>query len=51
MKTGEIWIMSENAADNLAFQSLTEEFGKYETVFKVLGKELIGIPVSAPLSK
>jgi len=51
MKSGDIWVMSENAADNLSFQDKTTEFGKYESVFKVSGKELIGIPVVAPLSK
>lgn len=51
MKNGEIWVMSANAADNLSFQDKTTEFGKYECVFKVSGKELIGIPVAAPLSQ
>jgi len=51
MKSGEIWVMSANAADNLAFQDKTTAFGKYETVFNVKGTELIGIPVAAPLSQ
>lgn len=51
MKNGDVWVMSANAAENLAFQDKTTEFGKYDVAFKVSGKELIGIPVKAPLAK
>jgi len=46
----EVWIMSENAALNACHQELTVEAWKYNVEFRVSGKELIGIPVHAPLS-
>jgi len=46
----EVWIMSENAALNACHQELTAENWKYDVEFRLRGKELMGIPVYAPLS-
>ncbi|CAI2376860.1 unnamed protein product [Moneuplotes crassus] len=51
MPGDQYFIMAERAAKNMAYQDLTEEFGKYEQVGKVKGSVLIGTPLKAPLSK
>lgn len=50
MKTGEYFVMSERAAINFAHQEMTNEFGKYTCAAKIKGKDLIGIPLEAPLT-
>ena len=47
---GEIAIMSEQAAVNMAYQSLSPSFGKAELVCRVKGADLLGLEVTAPLS-
>lgn len=51
MINDELFVISERAARNFAFQEMTPEFGKYECLAKVTGQELIGIALEAPLSK
>ena len=51
MKNGEYYICSERSARNMAYQDLTTHFGKYQSVAKVKGQELIGLPLKAPLAK
>lgn len=50
MKDDEFYIMSARAARNFAFQELTVEYGKYPSLAKVTGQELIGKALKAPLS-
>jgi len=50
MKTGEYFVMSARAARNFAYQEMTEEFGKYPCTAAVTGRELIGLPLAAPLT-
>lgn len=46
----EIYIITEHAARNMAFQGLLKEKGKWHSFAKVSGKDLIGCAVHAPLS-
>ena len=51
MKDNEYFIMSKRAARNFAFQEMTKEKGKYPSLAEVTGKDLIGMPLKAPLTK
>ena len=51
MPGDEYFIMSERAMKNMAYQELTDEFGKWEQVGKVKGSALVGVPLNAPLSQ
>ena len=51
MKNGEFWVCSHQSSRNMAYQDLFNQVGKPELVAKVLGKDLLGLPVHAPLSK
>lgn len=50
MKNDEYFVCSNRSARNMAFQGLTKEDRHYECLHKLLGQELIGIPLSAPLT-
>ena len=50
MITGEYFVMSERAAKHFAYQEMTQEFGKYPCYATVKGRELIGMPLNAPLT-
>ena len=50
MKNGEFYIMGEKAAKNMAYQELTEQDRIFTPVAKIMGSELIGKRVKAPLS-
>jgi leucyl-tRNA synthetase len=50
MKNDEFYVMSERAARNFAFQELTVEYGKYPSLAKVTGQDLIGKALKAPLT-
>lgn len=50
MKTGEYFVISERAARNFAYQEMTDEFGKYPCTAKVMGHDLVGMPLEAPLA-
>ncbi|EKX38614.1 hypothetical protein GUITHDRAFT_158495 [Guillardia theta CCMP2712] len=44
-------IVGERAARNMAFQGLTPEFGEVREVMRVRGRDLVGLPLRAPLTK
>lgn len=45
---GEVFICMERAALNMAYQLFTSEFGKFETLVRVKGRDLMGLPLKAP---
>lgn len=45
----EYFICSERSMKGMAYQDLTKEYGKYNKVAEISGKELIGTPIKAPL--
>jgi len=50
MKSGEIFICSENSAINMSYQEQTKEAKKAMPLDKIKGSELLGVGVEAPLS-
>lgn len=46
----EVLIIAERAAKNMAYQDLTKEHGKYVKILDVMGQDLIGVPLKAPLA-
>ena len=51
VKGDEFFVMSERAARNMAFQELMKEDTKYPCLQTIMGQELIGKKLKAPLSK
>ena len=50
MANGEIYVTSEHAILNMAYQEKTKIAKKAEPLVKIKGEELIGVKISAPLS-
>lgn len=50
MKNDEVWITSEQAARNMAYQGLTKVDESWNSILDVIGEDLIGLPLKAPLS-
>ena len=50
MANGEIYVTSEHAILNMAYQEKTKEPKKAEALLKIKGEELIGAKITAPLS-
>ena len=50
MANGEIYVTSEHAILNMAYQEKTKIPKKAEPLLKIKGEELIGVKISAPLS-
>ena len=50
MANGEIYVTSEHAILNMAYQEKTKVTKKAEPILKIKGEELIGVKISAPLS-
>jgi len=50
MRNDEIFICSERAAKNLAFQDLTKEYAIAECLAEIDGSDLLGTPLKSPLT-
>lgn len=50
VKTNEVWVCTNRAARNLSYQGFTAVEGKVEILAEVLGSDLLGIALSAPLT-
>lgn len=50
-KSNEIWVSTNRAARNLAYQGFTAVDGKVEVLAEILGSELLGVALSAPLTQ
>ncbi|XP_012279692.1 leucine--tRNA ligase, cytoplasmic isoform X2 [Orussus abietinus] len=48
--TGDVYISTERAARNMSYQGFTKEEGKIPIIVKFTGKDILGIPLSAPLT-
>ena len=51
MKDGDVFICSERSMRNMSYQGLTHEEGKYTKLMDVQGAQLLGLPLSAPMTK
>lgn len=50
MKNNEIWVCSEHSMRNLSWQGKTSELGQIHKLGMVIGQDMIGSEVSAPLA-
>ena len=51
LENNEIYICSKHSAKNMAHQGFFFEFGRTKELCNIMGTELIGLPVKAPLTK
>lgn len=49
-KHNEVWICTNRAARNMSYQGFTAVDGKYNILAEVIGSDLIGVGLSAPLT-
>lgn len=49
-KSQEVWICTNRAARNMAYQGFTKVDGKIDVICELLGSDLLGIGLSAPLT-
>jgi len=49
-KDNEILISTKRAARNMSYQGLTKEEGKVNVVMELVGQDIMGIPLNAPLT-
>eukprot|EP00283_Hemiselmis_rufescens_P008667 CAMPEP_0173420554 /NCGR_PEP_ID=MMETSP1357-20121228/1978_1 /TAXON_ID=77926 /ORGANISM="Hemiselmis rufescens, Strain PCC563" /LENGTH=1085 /DNA_ID=CAMNT_0014383351 /DNA_START=39 /DNA_END=3296 /DNA_ORIENTATION=+ len=47
---GEVVVVGERAAQNMAFQELSPKFGEVDLICKVKGRDLMGLPLDAPFT-
>lgn len=50
-RDNEVWISTRRAARNMAYQGFTAEEGNIVVLAEVTGLELLGVPLSSPLTK
>ena len=48
--SNEVFICTERAATNMAYQLFTKDFGKFDILVNIKGKDIIGLPLKAPLT-
>ncbi|XP_049302651.1 leucine--tRNA ligase, cytoplasmic [Bactrocera dorsalis] len=49
-RTNEVWISTRRAARNMSYQGFTAEEGKVVEIAELTGQELLGTPLSAPMT-
>ncbi|ALC38838.1 CG33123 [Drosophila busckii] len=49
-KDNEVWISTRRAARNMAYQGFTAVEGKVDVLAELTGQQLLGLPLSAPLT-
>nr|XP_033323492.1 leucine--tRNA ligase, cytoplasmic [Megalopta genalis] len=50
LSNGDVYISTERAARNMAYQNFFKEEGKIFTELKIIGKDILGLAVEAPLT-
>ena len=50
MANGEIYVSTKRAARNMSYQEMTTEQGKVDIVAEFIGQDIMGHPLSAPLT-
>ena len=51
LKSGEVCVSTRRAARNMSFQKLTCENGKFHVETELVGTEIMGVKLSAPLTQ
>lgn len=49
-QSNEVWISTRRAARNMSYQGFTEEEGKVVELLELTGQDLLGTPLSSPLT-
>lgn len=49
-RTNEVWISTRRAARNMSYQGFTADEGKVVEIAELTGQELLGTPLSAPMT-
>ncbi|XP_053697668.1 leucine--tRNA ligase, cytoplasmic [Sabethes cyaneus] len=49
-RNGEVWICTRRAARNMAYQGFTAVEGEVKVIAELVGQEILGLPLSAPLT-
>lgn len=49
-KSDEVWICTNRAARNMSYQGFTATEGKVEVIAEMTGQQLLGLPLSTPLT-
>ncbi|XP_033208531.1 leucine--tRNA ligase, cytoplasmic isoform X2 [Belonocnema kinseyi] len=50
LASGDVFVSTERAARNMAYQEFFKEEGKIEIVAELIGQDIMGIPLEAPLT-
>ncbi|XP_014470950.1 PREDICTED: leucine--tRNA ligase, cytoplasmic [Dinoponera quadriceps] len=50
LASGDVYISTERAARNMSYQDFFQEEGKIDVLLKLTGKDLLGLPLEAPLT-
>ena len=50
LASGEVWVCTRRAARNMAYQGLMKTEGEVEVVAELVGQDIMGLGLSAPLS-
>lgn len=48
---GEVFVCTRRSSRNMAHQGFTPEFGKVDYLLSLKGQDIMGLPLSAPLTK
>ena len=49
-RNGEVWIATRRAARNMSYQGFTQTNGEVKVIAELTGLEMMGLPLSAPLT-
>ncbi|KAK0056665.1 leucine--tRNA ligase cytoplasmic [Biomphalaria pfeifferi] len=49
-KSGEVFITTRRAARNMSYQEMTAQNGKTEVLLELIGQDILGCPLEAPLT-
>ncbi|EFN76201.1 Leucyl-tRNA synthetase, cytoplasmic [Harpegnathos saltator] len=50
LTSGDVYISTERAARNMSYQNFFKEEGKINVLLKLTGKDILGLPLKAPLT-
>ena len=50
MKNGDIFVSTKRSARNMAFQEMTPDFGKVQVEVEMVGQDIMGVKLSAPMA-
>ncbi|KAJ8297525.1 hypothetical protein KUTeg_024056 [Tegillarca granosa] len=51
LANGDVFVTTRRAARNMSYQEFTKEWGKVHVLVELVGQDIMGIPLSGPLTK